>query len=707
MNRIINFRPLFYCFLALAYGIASAYYLVNQNLIAYFITFLIFGLVLFFSIYRKQLKIFIAVFIAFAMGIGFYFIAISNCAKNNYDGQKCTVEGRVVEGYTEFDNGLYLLLTNVKINDLYEKNINVCVLDYTNFFEVSDGQILHFSANIYNEKQFIYEKFNSYAYKNNAFYFCTVSAVEITKSNGYLTFAEKVRSAVKNILYSYIPDNDIAELCYSALFGEKSALNPIIKQNFQVVGIAHMLAVSGLHIGFLVLILFFLLKKFKIDGIKRFLVILFFLSFYCYLCGFSPSIVRASLMCLIVLLLNLLGKNYDFLSSIGLAGILILLIKPLYVFDIGFQMSFLCVIFIAIFSKSVSTFIHKYLKIPQKISLAISVDFCTTLSILPILAIYFKKISFLTMVANLLCLPLFGFGFMALFVCTFISFIPQIAKIIFLIPYVFFLLVVKIANFIASLSWSIISLPQLNIVWYLFFYFSLFVLSGFLMIKFFKKVIIIGLASIIAVVFVLTMYPPFKSENYSLTIIDSYSTSAVFTTPKDKRVLVFYGGTTFHLEKYLDFKRIYKLDYIFSTPNTKINKKFLNKYKVSVESVVYDLDNITTYDDMQVEYIKRNGKIKAIFLNINKIGFVFAVERIGTENQVPSIRDEIHSHSIEKYILYEKRKTLNFQNTANYDTILSYENVYKKDTNNLVSLVLSSFTFDFDNGIIENIRSYT
>jgi len=90
----------------------------------------------------------------------------------------------------------------------------------------------------------------------------------------------------------------------------------------------------------LITLLGFLLKKIRVRGFLNFLICFVFLGVYVYLCGFTPSVLRAGVMGLVLLATKLSGKCYDGLNSLGLSGIVILLISPLFALDVGFQMSF-------------------------------------------------------------------------------------------------------------------------------------------------------------------------------------------------------------------------------------------------------------------------------------------------------------------------------------------------------------------------------
>jgi len=154
------------------------------------------------------------------------------------------------------------------------------------------------------------------------------------------------RIAVFRQFFEYNLAKQIGEeqtgLAIAMLFGDKSGLDDEMYESFQRNGTAHILSVSGLHVGFLYGILAFLLggKRKPIPNI----IILLVLGFYGVLSGFCPSVTRALLMIGLHMLSKVLCRPYDLLSSAGIAAFLILLQNPYSLFHVGFQLSFFAVV---------------------------------------------------------------------------------------------------------------------------------------------------------------------------------------------------------------------------------------------------------------------------------------------------------------------------------------------------------------------------
>ncbi len=137
---------------------------------------------------------------------------------------------------------------------------------------------------------------------------------------------------------------DGSGLAKALLLGERESLSEKTTADFRDAGIAHVLAVSGLHVSLLMAGVFLFLRLFRLPPAALFGLVAAFLVFYCRLLDFAPSVVRASILTLLFLLGRVLRRRVDPLTSLSFAFLLILLFRPLDLFSIGFQLSFLAVL---------------------------------------------------------------------------------------------------------------------------------------------------------------------------------------------------------------------------------------------------------------------------------------------------------------------------------------------------------------------------
>lgn len=167
----------------------------------------------------------------------------------------------------------------------------------------------------------------------------TLERLEV-KPNRYVKMVSGIRNHFANKLRQYV-SKDVQGIVMAMLFGDKSALDETIYENFQRNGTAHILAVSGLHVGILYAFLQFLWKGKK--GFLFNIVILGALLLYTALADFSPSVVRAAVMITLHLGAKALHQRYDLLSAAAFTFLLMLWINPVQLFHVGFQLSFLAV----------------------------------------------------------------------------------------------------------------------------------------------------------------------------------------------------------------------------------------------------------------------------------------------------------------------------------------------------------------------------
>jgi len=155
------------------------------------------------------------------------------------------------------------------------------------------------------------------------------------------------------IKYRYL--NDVEEIISQRsfgilngmLFGSKDDIDDELYEIFQKNGIAHVLSVSGIHVGIVYAFVYALMSR-RVTPVSA-LIIFFFLFIYAFLSEFSPSVIRAVLMISIHMAAVLLRRPYDLLTGTSLAALIMLIKNPLSLFHVGFQLSFLAVILLAFF----------------------------------------------------------------------------------------------------------------------------------------------------------------------------------------------------------------------------------------------------------------------------------------------------------------------------------------------------------------------
>lgn len=236
----------------------------------------------------------------------------------------------------------------------------------------------------------------------------------VGKDNGLIYQIQNFRRTLEEQSKKYLSENT-ADLLNGILFGGKS-IQPETKLNFQNAGIAHVLSVSGLHVGYIFLCTTFLLKAFHIKKKHWILFLIPALIFYSALTGFSPSVIRASIMLGSLTLGKGLHLEKDSLNNLALAGIIILLIWPTQLFQAGFQLSFSGVLGIVLFYEPLLFQYKKYFcknkekKDPTSPMISgLILTMCTTLGTVPVMLYHFKSFTLMSFLSNLIMIPIIGF----------------------------------------------------------------------------------------------------------------------------------------------------------------------------------------------------------------------------------------------------------------------------------------------------------
>lgn len=204
------------------------------------------------------------------------------------------------------------------------------------------------------------------------------------------------------------------------LLGESSKLSYEIDSDFQVSGIRHMIAVSGMHVSILFSLVYLFGGKHKVVG---FVLGVPLLLAFAALAGFTPSIVRACIMQGLMLLSLLVNKEYDPPTALAFAGLTILAVNPLSITSVGFQLSVACMIGIFLFSRPIYEYLTKKKllsnikgkslrpRLTRWFTHSVSITVSVLITTAPLCAYYFDMVSLVSIITNLLTMWVISFIF--------------------------------------------------------------------------------------------------------------------------------------------------------------------------------------------------------------------------------------------------------------------------------------------------------
>ena len=203
-------------------------------------------------------------------------------------------------------------------------------------------------------------------------------------------------------------DGDAYAVVAAMSLGDKSALTRDLKDTYSVSGASHVLALSGLHLGIIYMLLSVLLPRRRWPALSQLLIILFIWAFV-FLVGMSVSVVRSAIMLTVYGLLSIGNRDKMSINALAFTAIVMLMWNPAWLFDVGFQMSFLAVfailLFVPLFDDVFSAeylMAHRWIK---RIWGLVVVSCSAQLGVAPLIAFYFGRFSTYFLLTNFIVIP--------------------------------------------------------------------------------------------------------------------------------------------------------------------------------------------------------------------------------------------------------------------------------------------------------------
>ena len=358
-DKLFNFRPACFAAAFLCLGITLSYYVKLNGVSAWWSLLLlpILGMPFFFCSAQKRKRLIISVLLLFFS----FFIGYFSFSKTLGDFEDCTrynvghtVVGKVVD-IREYDTSIAVTLDKLYIDGKGENGRLKAYLSpsFCENIELADELLLFGKL----ETDVAYK--NDYGFRANdigdnlRFRLSSAEYCEVTDE--YNDIFLKIRQRITNVVYAGM-DSEPAAVTVAVLTGNTYGIEEAALENMRAGGIAHVFAVSGLHVGALYAFCLLLYKKTSLKKLAnpvRFLLLCTILLFYGGICGFSPSIIRATVLCLVAYGAKIIGIKTDLLDVLGLGAFIVLCVTPTALFEVGFQLSFAACFGIAILSKRI------------------------------------------------------------------------------------------------------------------------------------------------------------------------------------------------------------------------------------------------------------------------------------------------------------------------------------------------------------------
>ena len=362
-------------------------------------------------------------------------------------------------------------------------------------------------------------------------------------SNYLSSFSLSARDKIKEVTKQILPQ-PYNYLLIGMLLGEKGFIPPDLKEVFAEAGIMHILAVSGLHVGIIAFALAALLNMLRLPKKLKLFTLVLILLIYASITGYRPSVLRATIMFIMLIGGKLINRDRNLNISLFFAAFLILLLNPLTLYDAGFLLSFIVTFFIINLSPILQ---ELYSKIIVWIKTPLAISTAAWIGIFPLSAYYFNKVSIISIVSNIFIIPLTGIAVILGFVTFFIGLLSiPLAGVIANINYLVLYLITLAAKSFSLLPFAFAYVAQPSIVMIVLYYLTVF----FIIEIFYKKnlspetkkrAVFITLSVILLIIIVQVFYLP---DNLKVNFINVGEGDCILIEAPNKINILIDGGGT-------------------------------------------------------------------------------------------------------------------------------------------------------------------
>ena len=375
---------------------------------------------------------------------------------------------------------------------------------------------------------------------------CQVSKAE---SAPLRFFGATVRRRVSQLLCTALPA-DTAPFANALLLGDSSMLDYATDTDFKLSGVRHVIAVSGLHVSILMSVVYiFSGRRRYLSAIIGIPVLLAFAA----VIGFTPSVTRACIMQILILLALAFNQEYDPPTALAFAVLTMLCVNPLTIVSVSFQLSTGCLIGIFLFYQRIQSFFLRKLKMEKVktkkdrflygLCSSVSITLSTMVTTTPLSAAYFGTISLVGVLTNLLTLWIISFIFCGLLLICLAGLVWM--KLATLLGWVIawpIRYVIWAARLLGSLTYSAVYTCSTYIVIWIVMCYLLFGVC--LLCKRKRPLLLLGgaVAGLILALFLSWAEP--LGDNYRFTVFDVGQGQSILFECDGKKILVDCGGET-------------------------------------------------------------------------------------------------------------------------------------------------------------------
>lgn len=519
--------------------------------------------------------------------------------------------------------------------------------------------------------------YKTYLHTKKIYGIFNVEDVEIVK-NGSDNIIIKLRKYIKSKLREKLKKEN-SELAISLIVGDRSHISSEVEDNFKKANLMHMLAISGAHFSYVILIATFIsnrLQHKRLGQLIQIIAIIFFMN----LTGNTASVVRAGIMSILLIGSSICKRQNDSLNNIAISAIIQIINNPYIIFDSGFMLSYSGVLGIILFYKKISEHIHF-----KSIALTISAN----IFIIPIMIYNFHTISGSFIISNICASWLLGI----IIILEFISLCIPI-KLLYMILDLLIMMLRKIAEICANIPFAQMYVPRYAIFFVIVIYILIFC-RKLKCRKYVYSFLTIGV-SILLIVNFTDVY----QDRMRINFIDVGQGDSCLIRYKGTNIMIDSGGSLSKnkdgksydigenvLNNYLLNRGITRLDYImashfdedhsqgfiFLLKNMKVKNVIISEqYKTS--SIYEQFKQICKNQNIQIIYVKSGDEIR-----IKDLAFKILHPK-SKENQISE--NPLNNNAIVCMVKYKNRRILftgDIEKVAENEMVKEYTNGLKAD----------------------------
>ena len=569
----------------------------------------------------------------------------------NISGKEIQTEGIII---SNVKNKKYSDMYTIKIKDKkFYLNIKK-----TENIDLEYGDRINLTGNfIEPETQRNYRGFDYRKYLKTQGIYGNINVNNITKIQNIglspkisiLKRINSISNKIKNIFKENFNEK-ISNLILGMLLGYTDEIDLNVKEDFSKSNISHILAVSGMHVGYVILFCNILFSK-LFGKRKTYFITIIVLIFYMFLTGLSPSVIRASIMACLMLFSKLIYRKSDVWTNISISLLSLLIYNPFCIGNISLILSYVGTIGILTYSIN----FKQSIRFLDMVGITLSV----TIFLIPILAIYFNKIPifslFVSLLVGIIVLPIFILGIVFIVLNKTTLFIKFFIKNIlnFLVK-----ILLKISEFGSKIPLNQIYVVMPNwleiFIYYVIIFISVFLVYAFKpkskqntvfnrriknlfhLLKFRyrqNKEKVLSIFLIVLIFFGCTKIIP---KDLRIHFIDvGQGDSCLIVTPNNKKILIDGGGSENYnvgkntLIPYLMARRIKKIDYIiishFDTDHSQSYAKILPELTASRIFITEQIEENDLFKQIMAIAKEKNIKVTYVkagdIINIDGVKF--------------------------------------------------------------------------------------